>query len=171
MLLRDVELGDVDAYVRMRCDPVMMAKLGGPSPRDGIEAKVRSDVDSVAAGTAWISMIVPDPDVPRLVAGSVVVWSHELDGAQISEVGWMVLPEYQGRGVGKQAMRTLLTRARDEGRWGTVHAFPGVDNGPSNGICRTLGFTSVGPKELPFNGQLFHANHWLLAPPYVGERG
>jgi hypothetical protein len=25
--LRDVELGDVDAYVRMRCDPVMMAKL------------------------------------------------------------------------------------------------------------------------------------------------
>jgi hypothetical protein len=28
--LRDVELGDVDAYVRMRCDPVMMAELGGP---------------------------------------------------------------------------------------------------------------------------------------------
>jgi hypothetical protein len=28
--LRDVELGDVGSYVRMRCDPVMMAELGGP---------------------------------------------------------------------------------------------------------------------------------------------
>jgi hypothetical protein len=28
MLLRDVEPGDVAAYVRMRCDPVMMAELG-----------------------------------------------------------------------------------------------------------------------------------------------
>ena len=27
--LRDVELGDVSTYVRMRCDPVMMAELGG----------------------------------------------------------------------------------------------------------------------------------------------
>jgi hypothetical protein len=32
MGLRDVQLGDVDAYVRMRCDPVMMADLGGPLP-------------------------------------------------------------------------------------------------------------------------------------------
>ncbi len=37
--LRDIELGDVDAYVRMRCDPVMMAELGGPLPREGIEDK------------------------------------------------------------------------------------------------------------------------------------
>jgi hypothetical protein len=39
VLLREVEPGDVDAYVRMRCDPAMMAELGGPLPRDGIEAK------------------------------------------------------------------------------------------------------------------------------------
>jgi hypothetical protein len=59
MLLRDVEMGDVAAYVRMRCDPVMMAELGGPLPRDGIEAKVERDVREAAAGTAWIKMIVP----------------------------------------------------------------------------------------------------------------
>ena len=37
MRLRDVELGDVCAYVRMRCDPVMMAGLSGPLSREGIE--------------------------------------------------------------------------------------------------------------------------------------
>ena len=59
MRLRDVERGDVDAYVRMRCDPVMMAELGGPLPRGGIEDKVARDVQAVAAGTDWIKMIVP----------------------------------------------------------------------------------------------------------------
>ncbi len=42
--LRDVELGDVSAYVRMRCDPVMMAELGGPLPRGGRAA---------AQGRSW----------------------------------------------------------------------------------------------------------------------
>ena len=37
MRLRDVELGDVCAYVRMRCNPVMMAGLSGPLSREGIE--------------------------------------------------------------------------------------------------------------------------------------
>lgn len=53
MRLRDVEPGDVDAYVRMRCDPVMMAELGGPMPREGIEDKVARDVGAVAAGSDW----------------------------------------------------------------------------------------------------------------------
>jgi hypothetical protein len=64
MRLRDVDLGDVDAYVRMRCDPAMTAELGGPQPRDGIEDKVRRDAEEAAAGTAWIKMIVPDEDRP-----------------------------------------------------------------------------------------------------------
>ena len=59
MRLRDVELGDVSAYVRMRCDPVMMAELGGPLPREGIEDKVARDVRAAAAGSDWIKMIVP----------------------------------------------------------------------------------------------------------------
>jgi len=58
MRLRDVELGDVGAYVRMRCDPVMMAEPGGPLPREGIEEKVARDVQAATAGDAWIKMIV-----------------------------------------------------------------------------------------------------------------
>ena len=54
MHLRDVEFTDLDAYVRMRCDPVMMTELGGPQPREGIEDKIRRDVDDVGSGRAWI---------------------------------------------------------------------------------------------------------------------
>src|SRR5437764_5858272 len=75
--LRDVELGDVSAYVRMRCDPVMMAELGGPLPREGIEEKVARDVRAAASGEAWIKMIVPGEGAPEVVAGSVALWSHD----------------------------------------------------------------------------------------------
>lgn len=60
LLLRDVEYGDVEACLRMRCDPVMIAELGGPLPRGGMEAKVQRDVRRVAADADWTKMIVPD---------------------------------------------------------------------------------------------------------------
>ena len=100
--LRDVELGDVSAYVRMRCDPVMMAELGGPLPREGIKEKVARDVQAAAAGEAWIKMILPGGAARDAVAGSVALWSHDDGGEPITEIGWMVLPEFQGRGLAKR---------------------------------------------------------------------
>jgi RimJ/RimL family protein N-acetyltransferase len=162
--LRDVELGDVDAYVRMRCDPVMMADLGGPLPREGMEDKVARDVRAAAADTDWIKMIVPDEAAPGAAAGNVVMWSHDEDGEPMTEIGWMVLPEFQGRGLGKRAVRMLLGLARDDGRWGLVHAFPATSNAPSNGICRSVGFRFAGERDVTFAGRLIHSNHWVINP-------
>ncbi len=165
MRLRDVELGDVSAYVRMRCDPVMMADLGGPLPREGIEEKVARDVQAAAAGGEWIKMIVPDGAAPAVVAGNVVLWSHGEDGGEpVSEIGWMVLPEFQGRGLAKRAARMLLELARDDGRWGLVHAFPATANRPSNGICRSLGFRFAGERDVTFAGRVLRSNHWVINP-------
>jgi RimJ/RimL family protein N-acetyltransferase len=165
VLLRDVEPGDVDAYVRMRCDPAMMTELGGPLPRDGIEAKVETDVRGTRADDYWVSMIVPDPAALEGVAGSVTLWSHD-DGedARLSEIGWMVLPEFQGRGYAGRAVRALLERARADGRWGVVHAFPGVTNAASNALCRSVGFTLVGERNVTFAGRELRTNHWMIDP-------
>ncbi|GAA2336225.1 hypothetical protein GCM10009854_10160 [Saccharopolyspora halophila] len=76
----------------------------------------------------------------------------------------MVLPEFQGRGFAKRATRMLLERARDDGRWGLVHAFPAVTNGPSNGICRALGFTLVGQQNAPFADRVLRTNRWVIDP-------
>jgi RimJ/RimL family protein N-acetyltransferase len=162
--LRDVELGDVDAYVRMRCDPVMMADLGGPLPREGMEAKVACDVRAAAADTDWIKMIVPDEAAPGAAAGTVVMWSHDEDSEPMTEIGWMVLPEFQGRGLGKRAVGMLLGLARDDGRWGLVHAFPATSNAPSNGICRSVGFRFAGERDVTFAGRLIRSNHWVIDP-------
>ncbi|MFJ9340399.1 GNAT family N-acetyltransferase [Streptomyces sp. NPDC101733] len=164
MQLRDVRLDDVDAYVRMRCDPAMMADLGGPLPREGMEEKVRRDVQSAESGTQWIKMIVLDEVEPAALAGTVTLWSHADDGEQMSEIGWMVLPEFQGRGVGKRAVRALLELARDDDRWGLVHAFPATVNAPSNGICRSLGFRFLEEQEVTFADRVLKTNHWSIEP-------
>ncbi|MFE6867159.1 GNAT family N-acetyltransferase [Kitasatospora sp. NPDC057692] len=164
MLLRDVGYGDVDAYVRMRCDPVMMAELGGPQPREGMAARVGRDIGRVAAGTDWIRMIVPDPARPEVVAGTVNLWPAGEGDEPDSEIGWMVLPEFQGRGLGKRAVRALLEQARGDGRWGLVHAYPATTNAPSNGICRSLGFRLLGTQDTPFGDRVLRSNHWALDP-------
>ncbi|MBB5823853.1 GNAT family N-acetyltransferase [Micromonospora carbonacea] len=74
----------------------------------------------------------------------------------------MVLPEHQGRGVAGRAVRMLLDEARRAGGWSPVHAFPGVDNAASNGLCRSLGFALLGKRETPFRGQVFRTRHWVL---------
>lgn len=165
VLLRNVEIDDLDAYVRIRCDPAMMANLGGPLPREGIEAKVQRDAREAAADTAWLKMIVPDEFTPEVVAGSVALWSHELDtDGPVSEIGWMVLPEFQGRGLAKRATRALLERARDDDRWGLVHAYPATTNIASNGICRSLGFRFVGEQDTTFADRVLRTNHWVINP-------
>jgi RimJ/RimL family protein N-acetyltransferase len=156
--LRDVVPDDVDAYIRMRCDP------GGPLPPDGMRDKVCRDARDAAADLAWIKMIVPDPDVPEVVAGSVTIWSHDTDDGPMSEIGWMVLRQFQGRGLGKSAARALLERARDEKRWGVVHAFPATSNSASNGICRSLGFRFVAEQDVTFADRVLRSNHWAVDP-------
>jgi RimJ/RimL family protein N-acetyltransferase len=142
----------------------MMKGLGGPLPSYSIKDKVRRDAEEGAADTSWIRMIVPDASTPQIVAGSVVIWSHDEDEESISEIGWMVLPEFQGRGLGKLAARTLLERAREENRWGDIHAHPATSNAPSNGVCRSLGFQLLGEVELPWADRVLRTNHWVIDP-------
>ncbi|GAA1027096.1 hypothetical protein GCM10009557_07120 [Virgisporangium ochraceum] len=160
MRLRDVERNDLEVYISMRCDPVMMAELGGPQPRERVPRQLERDLQTVRDDTAWIKMIVVD-DVDHAV-GTVTLYSHE----DSSEIGWMVLPEFQGRGLATEAVRALLDLARADGRWGPIHAYPTTTNVASNAICRAAGFSLRGQEETEFAGQAFVSNHWVFNPPH-----
>ncbi|WP_374112457.1 GNAT family N-acetyltransferase [Streptomyces sp. CC210A] len=116
-----------------------------------------------------MKMTVPGGAGPGVVAGTVALWSsvgHSPGGGAgpVPETGWMVLPEFQGRGLGKRGVRMLLELAREEGRWGLVHAFPATGNTPSNGICRSLGFRHLGEVDVSFADRVLRSNHWVVGP-------
>jgi RimJ/RimL family protein N-acetyltransferase len=156
MRLRRVTRADVDAYTAMRCDPAMMAELGGPQSPDRMPALVERDVAAVAAGERWIYMILADDDQ---VAGMVTLYKHN----GVSEIGWMVLPPFQGRGLAKAAAREVLIRAAATDQWGDVHAWPSASNAASNAVCRSLGLRYLGEEEITFGGKRIRANHWTSA--------
>jgi RimJ/RimL family protein N-acetyltransferase len=156
-----IEADDLPLYEQINCDPRMWEHLGGPLAKEDQEDKLRRDLATIGAGTAWILKIIPhegtgDP------AGTVAVWEHEWEGRRIAEIGWMVLPRFQGRGIGSQAVRATVDRLRLEGRWTAVHAFPPVANTRSNAMCRTIGFENLGECDFEYRGQVLRCNHWVL---------
>lgn len=161
MELRDITMDDLPLYEWSLTDPGMMAELGGPRPKEGLKEKLRGIVRDVQTGTVWFSVIVPDDD-PIVGAGHLCIWDHEWNGAPITEMGWMVVPEFQGRGLATEAVRTMLRKARSENRWQLIHAFPGVTNAASNAICRKAGFSMI--EEVDFEGfnGILRCTHWRI---------
>jgi RimJ/RimL family protein N-acetyltransferase len=59
-----------------------------------------------------------------------------------------------------------VTLAAEERRHASIHAYPNVDNAPSNAICRKAGFTLLGPAEFEYpKGHWMTCNDWALELP------
>lgn len=151
---------DLPLLQRSLSDPVMTAHFGGPETAEQILARHARYVAHARSGAgAWIYKVVRD----RQAVGSVVFWEREWQGEPVYEMGWSILPEFQGQGLGTEAVVLAVDRARSLGDRRSVHAFPSVDNAPSNAICRKAGFTLIGPCEFEYpKGHLMTANDWRL---------
>lgn len=98
-----------------------------------------------------------------VAAGWVGYWKREWRGQRVWETGWSVLPEFQGQGIATRATAAVVKRARAEGTHRFIHAFPSVDNVPSNAICRKVGFILQAEVELEYPpGNFMRCNDWRL---------
>jgi len=140
--------------------PEMMEHLGGPEPEKRLDERQARYLEP-ASGMCTIRL-------GDAKAGSVGFWDRQWRGAEVYEIGWLVLPAYQGRGIATRAAELVLDAVRADGRHRAVHAYPGVGNPPSNAICRRLGFTLLGPEAFEFPpGSWLQCNDWRLGlrPP------
>jgi RimJ/RimL family protein N-acetyltransferase len=142
--------GDRDLLAQCVGDPAMMVHLGGAESAEKIvERQARYEV--------------PDSHQFKIVvdgegAGWVGYW--ERDDA-VYEIGWAVIPAFQGRGLASAATRLALEDAAAVGDRRYVLAYPSVDNGASNGLCRKLGFELVGTTEYEYPpGNPMRCNGW-----------
>ncbi|HEY0448945.1 GNAT family N-acetyltransferase [Actinophytocola sp.] len=136
----------------------MKVFLGGEEPADAIVARHKRFLELPVTGAGQMFRIAL-PDAPGV--GSVGYWEREWQGEQVYEMGWHVLPEYQGRGLASAAVRLAAAHARTHGRHRHAHAYPKVVNGPSNGVCRKAGFTLLGEADFEFpKGTLIRCNDW-----------
>jgi RimJ/RimL family protein N-acetyltransferase len=150
--------GDLHLMQRLLGDPAMTDHLGGPeSPAKIAQRQIRYEQPNSRQYKILI-------DQPGEAVGAVGYWEKEWRGATVWEVGWLVLPEQQGRGLASAGMRLLLEIVRaDTVQHRFVHAYPSVDNGPSNTICRKLGFELLGAVDFEYphgTGNIMRCNDW-----------
>ena len=146
---------DLPLLEQLLGDPAMMEHLGGPeSPQKIRERQARY----VPADSGMFRIVAGDEPV-----GSVGYWPRSWGGEEVSEIGWAVLPAFQGRGIARAAAAQAIALAGTEGARRFLHAFPSVDNPPSNAICRALGFTLLGVSEVEYPpGHPLTVNDWRL---------
>jgi RimJ/RimL family protein N-acetyltransferase len=149
--------GDLPLLRKLMGDPAMTEHLGGPESEEKIaerhtrylrpESRMFRIVDEATGGAA----------------GSVGYWERDWRGGRVFEIGWSVLPEFQGRGIAGAATALAIAAAAAERAHRYLHAFPSVDNPPSNAICRKLGFTLLEEREFEYPpGSFMRCNDWRL---------
>jgi RimJ/RimL family protein N-acetyltransferase len=153
---------DLPLLEKLLGDPEMMAHLGGPESSEKIaERQVRYVADEHVADSSKSRMFkIVDVSSGEGV-GWVGYWQRTWQDASVYEIGWSVLPSAQGRGVARAATAQAIGVAKTGGTFRFVHAFPSVDNLPSNAICRKLGFTLLGACQFEYPpGQFMACNDW-----------
>jgi RimJ/RimL family protein N-acetyltransferase len=159
--LRAWAAGDLALEERLLGDPAMTEYIGGPESKEKIRERHERFLRMNDGDTGRMFVIVVGPE--RVAAGSVGYWETEWQGQPVWETGWFVLPEWQGQGIASAGTALLVARARDARKHRFLHAFPPVENGPSNGVCRKVGFTLRGAFDFEYPpGHPLVCNDWVI---------
>jgi RimJ/RimL family protein N-acetyltransferase len=147
---------DLPLVRRLMGDPAMTEHLGGPESEEKLVDRQRR----YERETGMFKIV--DGETGEAV-GSVGYWEKNWRGGTVYETGWSVLPEFQGRGIAVSGTRLVIEVARAERKHRYLHAFPSVENAPSNAICRKLGFELLGDQEFEYpKGHFMRCNDWRL---------
>ncbi|MCE6995789.1 GNAT family N-acetyltransferase [Saccharothrix sp. S26] len=136
--------------------PEVTTHLGGPESDERVADRHRR---YLVLGDGRMFRV----EVDGVPAGSIGYWTKPWRGEAVWEVGWSVLPEFQGRGVASAAARATVVAARADGRHRWAHAFPSVDHPASNAVCRKAGFTLLGEADVEYPpGRWMRCHDWAL---------
>ena len=151
--------GDLPLLERLMGDARMTEHLGGPESPEKLHER-QDRYERLEGGDRMFKIVEV---VSGAGVGSVGFWTKEWRDGHVYEVGWMVVPECQGRGLAAAATAQAIGLAKRDDKHRFMHAFPNVDNAPSNAICRKLGFELLEAGEFEFpKGHFMTCNDWRL---------
>jgi RimJ/RimL family protein N-acetyltransferase len=153
--------GDLPLLKQTLGHPEMTKYLGGPESDEKLAERQIKFERLAHSGTGHMFKVIDQ--ATGTAVGSVGYWDKTWHGGEVYETGWFAIPEFQGRGIATAATALAIDSARSEGNHRFMHAFPSVENAPSNAICRKLGFRLVEEQEFEYPpGTFMHCNDWRL---------
>lgn len=158
--LRPWSADDLDLLQALLGDPRMTEHLGGPEAPDKIRERHERYVKMTGPGQMFVITLGPE----RQAVGSIGYWEMpDWLGDTVWETGYSVLPQFQGQGIATRATVLCVAQATGERIHPSIHAFPSVANGPSNGVCRKAGFRLLGAHDFEYPpGNQLRCNDWAF---------
>lgn len=148
LVLREAELRDVPYVLRNHSDNSVMRFLGTKKLTSMVEAEdlIKDAKDSFVQkeGIRWV-ITLKDEDS---YIGSIGFW--RLDGKGEAEVGYELAPPYWGKGIMKEALRSVIEFGFEKLKLHTIMANVAPDNKRSSKLLEKLGFNYEGDSHGPF---------------------
>jgi RimJ/RimL family protein N-acetyltransferase len=159
VLLQPWSEKDLPLLQELLGNPEMMAHLGGPESPEQIAKRHQRYLQLPETDHVFKVLWGPNSEA----VGSVGYWQKTWRDQLVYEMGWQILPAYQGQGLATKAGMAAIEHARHQSKYPFIHAFPSVSNVASNVICRKLGFSLLEECEFEYPpGNLMRVNDWRL---------
>ena len=156
MILREAHEGDLEFLQRITQTPGWLANIGprGTETREGALAYLERSFLTPYRTHGCGLWVIEVYGVAVGLSGIVV-----RSGTEFPDLGYALLPEFEGRGIATLAGQRVLQWASESGRWTHLDAFTMPHNEASNRVLERLGFTDLGIVHLEaFDGEA--SQHW-----------
>lgn len=153
---------DDDLDVLRRANTAELTRyLGGVEPDDALAQRHAEYLDP--GGGAHMFRV----EVDGVVAGYAGWWEQEHDGAPAYEVGCVIEPAWQGRGVATTVLTEVVRRAASAGEARPIVGYGNVENQASHALCARVGFTLTGTGHFPAvdGGEPLTVDVWMIPAP------
>jgi RimJ/RimL family protein N-acetyltransferase len=125
--------------------PEMTRFLGGPETDEALAQRHADYLALWEPGKVRMFRV----SVDGAAAGYAGWWEEEHDGAPVYEIGCVIEPGWQRRGVASAALGEVVRLAAATGDRDVIVGYANADNAASNALCARVGFTLVGTGEFP----------------------
>jgi len=139
LILRNIESTDADLIHKLRSDEVVNQFVGRDNSSTVEKAKefilkIQNLVEK-NEGLYWIIRRKENNDL----VGTVCLWNFDTEN-EIVEIGYEMLPEFQGKGIMTEALKAVTKHTFEEIKAKIITAFPSSDNINSVAILKKLNF-------------------------------
>ena len=156
LVMRPPLAADLDGWTAFMGDAAAMRHLGGPQPRPVAWRSLAATAGSwLLQGFGMFSVLLRD-------GGTWIgrIGSLRPEGWPVTEIGWGLLPAFQGRGYAVEAARAATTFAFDALGWQEIGHIIDPANAASIAVARALGSRRRGPTRLPDPHAEEHVDLW-----------
>ncbi len=139
LILRNIESTDAELIHKLRSDEVVNKFVGRDNSSTIEKAKefilkIQNLVEK-NEGLYWIIRLKENNDL----VGTVCLWNFDSEN-EIVEIGYEMLPEFQGKGIMTEALKAVTAYTFEEIKAKIITAFPSEDNSNSVAILKKLNF-------------------------------